>query len=116
MEFATTDGLCLYPRVRTRLMDDSCFVLSKALEHGIDDGLRFRNFFVQPSEPDLLYRLKEKIDDLTIWEDEQGRLAWRQDWDSMLHPTTAEEVQQKRRAWEKDVRMMEEEILGRFGL
>ena len=109
MEFATTDGLCLYPRVRTRLMDDSCFVLSKALEHGIDDGLRFRNFFVQPSEPDLLYRLKEKIDDLTIWEDEQGRLAWRQDWDSMLHPTTAEEVQQKRRAWEEDVRMMEEE-------
>ena len=109
MEFATTDGLRLYPRVRTRLMDDSCFVLSKALEHGIDDGLRFRNFFVQPSEPDLLYRLKEKIDDLTIWEDEQGRLAWRQDWDSMLHPTTAEEVQQKRRAWEEDVRMMEEE-------
>lgn len=109
MEFATTDGLRLYPRVRTRLMDDSCFVLSKALEHGIGDGLRFRNFFVQPSEPDLLYRLKEKIDDLTIWEDEQGRLAWRQDWDSMLHPTTAEEVQQKRRAWEEDVRMMEEE-------
>ena len=109
MEFATTDGLRLYPRVRTRLMDDSCFVLSKALEHGIDDGLRFRNFFVQPSEPDLLYWLKEKIDDLTIWEDEQGRLAWRQDWDSMLHPTTAEEVQQKRRAWEEDVRMMEEE-------
>ena len=109
MEFATTDGLRLYPRVRTRLMDDSCFVLSKALEHGIDDGLRFRNFFVQSSEPDLLYRLKEKIDDLTIWEDEQGRLAWRQDWGSMLHPTTAEEVQQKRRAWEEDVRMMEEE-------
>ena len=109
MEFATTDGLRLYPRVRTRMMDDSCFVLSKALEHGIDDGLRFRNFFVQPSEPDLLYRLKEKIDDLTIWEDEQGRLAWRQDWDSMLHPTTTEEVQQKRRAWEEDVRMMEEE-------
>ena len=109
MEFATTDGLRLYPRVRTRLMDDSCFVLSKALEHCIDDGLRFRNFFVQPSEPDLLYRLKEKIDDLTIWEDEQGRLAWRQDWDSMLHPTTTEEVQQKRRAWEEDVRMMEEE-------
>ena len=109
MEFATTDGLRLYPRVRTRLMDDSCFVLSKALEHGIGDGLRFRNFFVQPSEPDLLYWLKEKIDDLTIWEDEQGRLAWRQDWDSILHPTTAEEVQQKRRAWEEDVRMMEEE-------
>ena len=109
MEFATTDGLRLYPRVMTRLMDDSCFVLSKALEHGIGDGLRFRNFFVQPSEPDLLYRLKEKIDDLTIWEDEQGRLAWRQDWDSMLHPTTAEEVLQKRRAWEEDVRMMEEE-------
>ena len=109
MEFSTTDGLRLYPRVRTRLMDENCFVLRNVLDDGIDDGLLFRNFFVQPSEPGRLYRLKEKIGDLTIWEDEQGGLAWRKTWDSMLRPMTAEELVEKRNAWEEDVRLFEEE-------
>ena len=46
MEFSTTDGLRLYPRVKTRLMDENCFVLRNALDNGTDEGLRFRNFFV----------------------------------------------------------------------
>ena len=54
MEFSTTDGLRLYPRVKTRKMDENCFVLRNALGNGTDEGLRFRNFFVQPSEPDRL--------------------------------------------------------------
>ena len=88
MEFSTTDGLRLYPRVKTRKMDENCFVLRNALGNGTDEGLRFRNFFVQPSEPDRLYMFKEKIEDLSIWEDEQGGLAWRKAWDTMLHPMT----------------------------
>ena len=109
MEFSTTDGLRLYPRVKTRLMDENCFVLRNALDNGTDEGLRFRNFFVQPSEPDRLYIFKEKIEDLSIWEDEQGGLAWRKAWDTMLHPMTAEELVEKRNTWEEDVRRFEEE-------
>uniref|UniRef100_UPI0027E37FDD DEAD/DEAH box helicase n=3 Tax=Prevotella sp. TaxID=59823 RepID=UPI0027E37FDD len=96
MEFSTTDGLRLYPRVKTRQMDENSFVLRNALNNGTDEGLRFRNFFVQPSEPDRLYMFKEKIEDLSIWEDEQGGLAWRKAWDTMLHPMTAEELVEKR--------------------
>ena len=108
MEFSTTDGLRLYPRVKTRLMDENSFVLRKALDNGTDEGLRFRNFFVHPSEPDTLYTFKEKIEDLTIWENEQGGLAWRKDWDSLLHPMTAEELAEKRNTWEEDIKRFEE--------
>ena len=109
LEFSTTDGLRLYPRVKTRQMDENSFVLRNALDNGIDEGLRFRNFFVQPSEPDKLYMFKEKIDDLSIWEDEQGDLAWRKVWDTMLHPMTAEELAEKRNTWEEEVKQFEEE-------
>ena len=109
MEFSTTDGLRLYPRVKTRLMDENCFVLRNALDNGTDEGLRFRNFFVQASEPDRLYIFKEKIEDLLIWEDEQGGLAWRKAWDTMLHPMTAEELVEKRNTWKEDVKQFEEE-------
>ena len=109
MEFSTTDGLRLYPRVKTRQMDENSFVLRNALNNGTDEGLRFRNFFVQPSEPDRLYMFKEKIEDLSIWEDEQGGLAWRKAWDTMLHPMTAEELVGKRNTWEEEVKQFEEE-------
>ena len=109
LEFSTTDGLRLYPRVKTRLMDENCFVLRNALDNGTDEGLRFRNFFVQASEPDRLYIFKEKIEDLSIWEDEQRGLAWRKVWDTMLHPMTAEELVEKRNTWEEDVKRFEEE-------
>ena len=109
MEFSTTDGLRLYPRVKTRQMDENSFVLRNALNNGTDEGLRFRNFFVQPSEPDRLYIFKEKIEDMSIWEDEQGGLAWRKAWDTMLHPMTAEELVEKRNTWKEDVKRFEEE-------
>ena len=109
LEFSTTDGLRLYPRVKTRLMDENCFVLRNALDNGTDEGLRFRNFFVQPSEPDRLYIFKEKIEDLSIWEDEQGGLAWRKAWDTMLHPMTAEELAERRNTWKEEVKQFEGE-------
>ena len=109
MEFSTTDGLRLYPRVKTRKMDENCFVLRNALGNGTDEGLRFRNFFVQLSEPDRLYMFKEKIEDLSIWEDEQGGLAWRKAWDTMLHPMTAEELAERRNTWKEEVKQFEGE-------
>ena len=109
LEFSTTDGLRLFPRVKTRQMDENCFVLRNALDNGTDEGLRFRNFFVQPSEPNRLYRFKEKIEELSIWEDEQGGLAWRKAWDIMLHPMTAEELVEKRNTWEEEIKQFEDE-------
>lgn len=109
LEFSTTDGRRFYPRVRTRMMDENCFVLVDTFECGIDDGLRFKTFFVQPSEPDKLYSFREKIDDVTLWEDEQGCLAWRKGWEATLHTITAAEWADKKMAWEEEMKRFEEE-------
>ena len=109
LDFSTTDSRRFYPRVQTRIMNEDCFVLADTFERGIDDGLRFKNFFVQPSEPEKLYSFREKIDDVTLWEDEQGGLAWRKGWEAMLHPITSAEWTVKKTAWKVETKRFEKE-------
>ena len=103
LEFSTPDGQRFYPRVWTRLMDENSFVALDALEHGIEGGLRFLNFYIQPSEPTWLYSFKDKIDDTVLWENEHGGLAWRNGLEGQLHPTTADEWAGRKAAWKADV-------------
>ena len=109
LDFSTSDGRRFYPRVRTRIMDENCFVLADTFERGIEDGLRFKNFFIQPSEPEKLYSFREKIEDVTLWEDEQGGLAWRKGWEAMLHPITSAEWTVKKMAWKVETKRFEKE-------
>lgn len=104
LEFSTTDGLRFYPRVRTRQMDESCFVLVESLEHGIDYGLRFKTFYVQPSEPDKLYSFKEKMDDVQLWEDENGNLAWKEEFETSLHPTNQDEWEARKKKHSDEIK------------
>ena len=104
LEFSTTDGLRFYPRVRTRQMDESCFVLAESLEHGIDYGLRFKTFYVQPSEPDKLYSFKEKMDDIQLWEDENGNLAWKEEFETSLHLTNQNEWETRKKKHSDDIK------------
>lgn len=104
LEFSTTDGLRFYPRVRTRQMDESCFVLAESLEHGIDYGLRFKTFYVQPSEPDKLYSFKEKMDDVQLWEDENGNLAWKEEFETSLHPTSQDEWETRKKKHSDEIK------------
>ena len=104
LEFSTTDGLRFYPRVRTRQMGESCFVLAESLEHGIDYGLRFKTFYVQPSEPDKLYSFKEKMDDVQLWEDENGNLAWKEEFETSLHPTNQDEWETRKKKHSDEIK------------
>lgn len=104
LEFSTTDGLRFYPRVRTRQMDESCFVLAESLEHGIDYGLRFKTFYVQPSESDKLYSFKEKMDDVQLWEDENGKLAWKEEFETSLHPTSQDEWETRKKKHSDEIK------------
>lgn len=104
LEFSTTDGLRFYPRVRTRQMDESCFVLAESLEHGIDYGLRFKTFYVQPLEPHKLYSFKEKMDDVQLWEDENGNLAWKEEFETSLHPTNQDEWEARKKKYSDEIK------------
>ena len=110
LDFSTTDGRMLYPRVKTRRMDENCFVMPDALTNGIEKGLQFRTFYIQPSEPERLYIYKEKIDDMQLWEDDSGGWAYRKDNECLLHPVSREEWQKRKDAWTEEMRRFEQEV------
>ena len=110
LDFSTTDGRMLYPRVKTRRMDENCFVMPDALTNGIEKGLQFRTFYILPSEPERLYIYKEKIDDMQLWEDDSGGWAYRKDNEWLLHPVSREEWQTIKDAWTEDMRRFEQDV------
>ena len=103
LEFSTTDGVRLYPRVMTRLMDSDSFVLPEALTHGIDDGLRFRNFYIPPSDTPKLYVFKEKMDNMTLFKDEDRTYYIRYGLEPKLTPISLEEWSAEKRKWKRMV-------------
>ena len=110
LDFSTTDGRMLYPRVKTRRMDENCFVMLDALTNGIDKGLQFRTFYIQPSEPERLYIYKEKIDDMQLWEDDSGGWAYRKDNECLLHPVSREVWLTRKDAWTEEMRRFEQDV------
>ena len=110
LDFSTTDGRMLYPRVKTRRMDENCFVMLDALTNSIEKGLQFRTFYIQPSEPERLYIYKEKIDDMQLWEDDSGRWAYRKDNEWLLHPVSREVWQTRKDAWTEEMRRFEQDV------
>ena len=110
LDFSTTDGRMLYPRVKTRRMDENCFVMLDALTNGIEKGLQFRTFYIQPSEPERLYIYKEKIDDMQLWEDDSGGWAYRKDNECLLHPVSREAWLTRKDAWTEEMRRFEQDV------
>ena len=110
LDFSTTDGRMLYPRVKTRRMDENCFVMLDALTNGIEKGLQFRTFYIQPFEPERLYIYKEKIDDMQLWEDDSGGWAYRKDNECLLHPVSREAWLTRKDAWTEEMRRFEQDV------
>lgn len=110
LDFSTTDGRMLYPRVKTRRMDENCFVMLDALTNGIEKGLQYRTFYIQPSEPERLYIYKEKIDDMQLWEDDSGGWAYRKDNECLLHPVSREVWLTRKDAWTEEMRRFEHDV------
>ena len=110
LDFSTTDGRMLYPRVKTRRMDENCFVILDALTNGIEKGLQFRTFYIQPSEPERLYIFKEKIDDMQLWEDDSGGWAYRKDNECLLHTVSREVWLTRKDAWTEDMMRFEQDV------
>ena len=110
LDFSTTDGRMLYPRVKTRRMDENCFVMLDVLTNGIEKGLQFRTFYIQPSEPERLYIYKEKIDDMQLWEDDSGGWAYRKDNECLLHPVSREAWLTRKDAWTEEMRRFEQDV------
>ncbi len=81
LSFSTADGLRLYPRVETRRLQEADFVTPGALRHGLEDGLRFRDYYIPPTEgTPRIYVVKDQMDDRVLLEAEDGTLCLRTGW------------------------------------
>ena len=105
LAFSTADGLRLYPRVETRRLRETDFVTPGALRHGLEDGLRFRDFYIPPTEGEArIYVVKDQMDDRVLLEAEDGTLSLRTGWGVRLEPITLAAWKEEKERWRRTLR------------
>ena len=105
LSFSTADGLRLYPRVETRRLRETDFVTPGALRHGLEDGLRFRDFYIPPTAGEArVYVVKDQMDDRVLLEAEDGTLCLRTGWSVRLEPITLAAWKEEKERWRRTLR------------
>ena len=105
LSFSTADGLRLYPRVETRRLRESDFVTPGALRHGLADGLRFRDYYIPPTEgTPRIYVVKDQMDDRVLLEAEDGTLCLRIGWGVRLEAITLAAWKKEKKLWQRTLR------------
>ncbi len=105
LSFSTADGLRLYPRVETRRLRETDFVTPGALRHGLEDGLRFRDFYIPPTAGEArVYVVKDQMDDRVLLEAEDRTLCLRTGWGVRLEPITLTAWKEEKERWRRTLR------------
>ena len=105
LSFSTADGLRLYPRVETRRLQETDFVTPGALRHGLADGLRFRDFYIPPTEgKPRIYVVKDPMDNRVLLEAEDGTLCLRTGWGVRLEAITLAAWKKEKELWRRTLR------------
>ena len=105
LSFSTADGLRLYPRVETRRLQEADFVMPGALRHGLEDGLRFRDYYIPPTEgTPRIYVVKDQMDDRVLLEAEDGTFCLRTGWGVRLEAITLAAWKKEKELWRRTLR------------
>lgn len=110
LELTTVDNTKFYPRVVTHEMTVDSYTNSDVLNAGIEDGLRFKNFYIQPSKPRKLYKYIEKSDSFLLFADEAGNLFMKEEYRQALKPITREQWQKKKDEALKDWNYLDKSV------
>lgn len=110
LELTTVDNTKFYPRVVTHEMNVDSYTNSDVLNAGIEDGLRFKNFYIQPSEPRKLYKYIERLDFVLLLADEDGNLFMKEEYQLPLKPITREQWQKKKDEALKDWNYLDKSV------
>ena len=110
LELTTNDNTKFYPRVVTHEMNVASYTNSDVLNAGIEDGLRFKNFYIQPSEPRKLYKYIERLDFVLLLADEDGNLFMKEEYQLPLKPITREQWQKKKDEALKDWNYLDKSV------
>ena len=110
LELTTIDNTRFYPRVVTHEMNVNSYTNSDVLNAGIEDGLRFKNFYIQSSEPRKLYKYIEKSDSFLLFADEDGNLFMKEEYQLPMKPITQQQWQEKKEEALKDWNYLDKSV------
>ncbi len=111
--FSTADNRRLYPRVHTRMMDERCYVTADTLQYGLEDGLRWTNFYIPPAQPRRLFAFRDEMDQTQLYEDEAHSYYIKEWLSPTLQPTTIEAWRREKRIWRSMVERINHQIAER---
>ena len=84
IDFCTEDGKKLYPRIRSKFIDEKAFLTLKTLELQVGTGLSWKRRFIPWDEPNKVYMLQERQDYSRLYIDDNGYFCIQENIGSQL--------------------------------
>ena len=72
IDFCTEDGKKLYPRIRTKFIDEKAFLTVKTLELQVGTGISWKRRFIPWDEPNKVYMCQKRKDRSRLYIDDNG--------------------------------------------
>ena len=91
IDFCTEDGKKLYPRIRSKFIDEKAFLTVKTLELQVGTGLNWKRRFIPWDEPNKVYYYKEGINNLRLYYDDEDNYVAQEDIGSPLIPIPSQD-------------------------
>lgn len=110
VEFCTADGKTLYPRIRSRFIDEKAYVDLKSLELQVGRGICWKGMLIPLDEPGRVYLLKDKKGSVRWYVDEMGHCYAQGNPDMELTSVSSQEemdaychrcAEEERAAWQE---------------
>ena len=91
IDFCTEDGKKLYPRIRSKFIDEKAFLTVKTLELQVGTGLNWKRRFIPWDEPNKVYYYKEGINNLRLYYDDEDNYVAQENIGSPLIPIPSQD-------------------------
>ena len=72
IDFCTEDGKKLYPRIRSKFIDEKAYLTVKTLELQVGTGLNWKRRFIPWDEPNKVYMCQERKERSRLYIDDDG--------------------------------------------
>jgi len=94
IDFCTEDGKRLYPRIRSKFIDEKAFLTVKTLELQVGTGLNWKRRFIPWDEPNKVYFYKEGVNDLRLYYDDDDNYVAQENIGSPLIPVPTQKMKE----------------------
>ena len=95
IDFSTEDGKRLYPRIRSKFIDEKAYLTVKTLELQVGTGLNWKRRFIPWDEPNKVYYYKEGVNTLRLYYDDEGNYVAQENIGSPLIPIPSQEFMEE---------------------